>query len=176
MATGPRWPDGGIHSCSHAPLFPKSASLNPNIHPDPLGRASSLAPTAFGDMSECDSRQSPGWTAGSGQRSLLQMRKQACMAAIGKGGCPRRQDRWASLWLPRLHEELTGAPGEGEGEEAEAVGRRPLLSVASLRCGFLSGWERSGSACVSVHRACTWVHEFSCGGSCSLRGPARRGM
>lgn len=70
---GPRWPDGGIHSCSHAPLFPKSASLNPNIHP--LGRASSLAPIAFAGMSECDSRQSPGRTAGSGQRSLLQMGK-----------------------------------------------------------------------------------------------------
>lgn len=34
-----------------------------------------------------------------------------------------------------------GAPGEEEGEEAEAAGRQPPLSVASLRCGFLSGWE-----------------------------------
>lgn len=90
---GPRWPEWGIHSCSHAPLFPKSANLNPNIHPDPLGRASSLAPTAFADMSECDSCQSSWRTADSGQQSLLQMGKQTSVAAMGKGGCPRRQDR-----------------------------------------------------------------------------------
>ena len=66
--------------------------------------------------------------------------------------------------------------GKEEGEQAKAVSSRPPPSVTSFRCGFLRGWGGSGSVCASVHRACTHVLVFSCAGSCSLRGPARRGV